>query len=189
MGYAPVVSACAAIIAGCIVIWVHFGKPYLRRRKLRYPTNVKLVDVARNKCDALKAPAHSVCAFQLQLGPRHNYREDLLRFGFEGEIGSKPFAIRTNNAFVLRGTKTESPDDTKEHALDVGEFYHIKRTVQRTRGNFYEVGFDVQTRGPGKFKVFLQFMTEEGHAEIDTDLYLIVEDQPANPAISSSDQT
>jgi hypothetical protein len=87
-----------------------------------------------------------------------------------------PLSVR--NAFIKDGlTREQSPKTSSSHYIDHGDCYHIKEAVERTKPNYYNYGFIVKTKTPGRYPVILEAVTDCGEAKPKEGLTLIVEER------------
>jgi hypothetical protein len=114
----------------------------------------------------------------LRLKPHLNFTRYELIFGFDGDESSRPVPIKAVNTFIKIGNRREqSPGKTDGHGIDYRDHYHIKETVETTKGNVYSLGFEIKTRKPGRYPIHLEMITDGGHSEFPERLYFVVEDR------------
>jgi hypothetical protein len=189
MEYAPVISAVVAGVACIVVLWVNFGRPWLRSIRLRRPFHAHLVAPDGNDTDKLVLPAHTEVTVQIRYVPKLTYKQENLKFGFKGDAAKKPIPLSTFNAFIKTGKfRQESPSDNSNHFIDSKDIYHIREPIERSRGLVYTVGFKVMTREPGEYRVQFTAFTEAGSGLPDKELVVVVEEQTTTLAAHNSNE-
>jgi hypothetical protein len=181
---APIISMGLGVLTVCLIVWINWGKPWRRKRRMRHPFTAFFGESDRGKwTHQLIVPANSEVDIQIRVEPKLHYIQHEIMFGFEGEDGQRPEPVRTKNAFVKVGkSKYQDPLEERTHYIDVKDAYHIQSTHERTYGNTYALGFLVKTHGPGRYPVRLLVMSDSGESLPRKPLVLIVEERISKPS-------
>lgn len=159
----------------CILLWVNWGRPVLRRHRLRKPVTAWFsTGPDRNE---IHVPANNNdVVIQIHYEPKLDYVETAFQFGFEGDADKRPLPMAMRNEWIKQGLRREeSPDTNPDHIINAKDRYEVRRTRPRTTDNEYTLGFSVKTRAPGRYKVILYIFAEEREGLPDRDLYVVVE--------------
>jgi len=163
-------------------------RPWLRTRRLKKPCDVRFVvrgyqdvtlnyviqDDERHILNELVLPSHSIVEIEFGYKPQVPIQLEVLIFGCEGDIDSKPYVIGAYDKFTGR------PADDKlaegDHRTDINKNWHTIRKVARSVGGHFVVTYRVQTSHAGVYPVNIAFMTNE--IEGSGELTIRVEDRP-----------
>jgi hypothetical protein len=172
---APLISFLALVA----VIWFQWGQHQARKYRLKRGFNAFLAygPAAPDEQLDLRLPANSKVMVQIRIRPRMAYRQIELVFGCRGPEETRPVPLRVLNRFIKVGaSRQQSPATHPNNYIDHGDHYHIGGTVDRAPPHTYALEFVMQTKGPGRYPVLLEIITESGEAKPKKELYLTVVD-------------
>ncbi|HEX2590766.1 MAG TPA: hypothetical protein VHL34_04700 [Rhizomicrobium sp.] len=175
----PAISACSL----AAVVWLNWGRQALRAQKLKKPVDAYLTAYAKAKEDSwareLHVPPGRTVQVQLRLKPRLTHQNHETIFGFSGPENDRPLPKMFRSEFIKTGIRQQqSPATNPDHYIDYNDCYHIREKSDRVVGNVYALGFEVDTRRPGRYPVILTFITETGEGLPTQPLTLVVETRP-----------
>jgi hypothetical protein len=172
---APLISFLALVA----VIWFQWGQHQVRKYRLRRGFRAFLAygPTDSNEHLDLRLPANSKAMVQIRIRPRMPYRQIELVFGCEGPEHTRPIPLRVLNRFIKVGAnRQQCPETHPNNYIDHGDHYHIGGVVDRAPPHTYALEFVMQTKGPGRYPVLLEIITEVGEAKPKKELYLTVID-------------
>jgi hypothetical protein len=174
--YAPAISVGLGALTVFLIVWINWGRPWRRKRRMNRPFFASFGESDRSKwTHELQVPADSEVDVQLRIEPKLHYTQHEIVFGFEGEPGCRPEPLRTSNTFIKVGkSKYQDPREERTHYIDAKDAYHIQSTHERTAGNTYTLGFIVKTHRPGRYPVRLVVISDAGESLPKKPLVLIV---------------
>lgn len=173
------IAGAVSFVSLVAILWFQWGQQIFRAFRMRRPFHANFTtEKGKEVFFEMRWPRDSETIVNLRIHPLVHFTRYELVFGFEGDENSRPPPIKAVNTFIKIGRRREqSPADTDSHAIDSNNNYHIKETVELTRGNVFTVGFQVQTRQPGRYPVRLEFITDSGQNDPIENLVFIVEDR------------
>lgn len=176
LGYAPAASAGLGVLTVGLILWINWGRPWWRKRRMRRPFAAYFGSGARSEwARELRVPAHAEIDIQLWLEPRLHYTQHEIVFGFDGLPGDRPEPLRVHNSSIKVGlAKYQTPREDPGHYIDEKDAYHIRSTAERTPGNTYTLGFIVKTNSPGRYSVVLYVISDVGESRPTKPLFLVV---------------
>ena len=162
-----------------VVLWVNFGRDAWRSRKMRRPFEARFKAAGAGDpptCTELRVPANSEVQIDFRILPRLHYVQNEMVVGFEGEASQRPVVKSVSNLFVKEGAmRKRAPATNERHYIDYDDNYHIGERLNRIKGNHYAIGFLVETKGPGRFPVRIEAVTDDGEGKAYNRLTLVVE--------------
>jgi len=174
---APTLSGLALLA----IIWFQWGQHVVRSYRTRRPFHADMSMAPATPgsyCRELHVPPNTKVSLQLRLRPTLHYKQTDFIFGFHGLAKDRPQPLSVRNEFIKdRLTREQSPGKNPSHYIDHGDCYHIKEAVERTKPNYYNYGFIVETKTPGRYSVILEVVTDCGEAKPKEELTLIVEER------------
>lgn len=113
----PKISALAALTVLSITVWVHFGRPYLRARKLKHPCDAffhirelskgelpwVIQDDNAHNVKEIVLPAHSLVEIEVSFYAKVPFHMEETVFECEGEYEKKPIVEKVLKPFVVKG--------------------------------------------------------------------------------------
>jgi len=183
----PKISAIAALTVLAISVWVHFGRPYLRTRKLKHPCNAffhirelskgelswVVQDDDAHNVKEIVVPANALVEIEVSYYAKVPFHVEETVFECEGKYEEKPIVEEVIRPFVAKG---EVPD-TFSYWNRHGGFHFGTRFGGRAVGSCYTKGFKLRTKKPGIYKSWLGFITDEMDGDAK-DLVIRVEEKP-----------
>lgn len=183
-----------AALAGCaalaILLWINFGKPWFRARRLARSCDVHFVvrsmqeyafdyvvqDEQRHHTSVLAVPSNSSVYIEIGVSPLIHFNCTAVVFGCNGDNDKKPYATKMLDRFTNRSKNTFVPGVDERHSIDIHRFYVLRNERPINVGTHHLFGYEVVTQQPGTYKTHVMFLTDEiqGSAE----LTIVVEDKP-----------
>jgi hypothetical protein len=95
-----------------------------------------------------------------------------------GARGNKTHTITSAKQIYKKvgANREQSPETHSNNYIDHGDHYHIGGAVDRAPPHTYALEFVMQTKGPGRYPILLEIITEIGEAKPKKELYLTVVD-------------
>lgn len=189
-----------AVIIGfgtfCMILYVNFIRPKLRRRKLRKPARaffiipkmIRQCDYAEqemeeeHKVKQVVLPTNSEIVIHLVYTPRLVFQTKEVAFGCEVLTGDprKPAPIEYDNPFILQGRNRVVPGPDNADYIDIDGNYHATQDKTWSVGTDRAYAFKMRTSGPGTYKAITTFSGDEREGKAD-DLTIRIEDYPKTP--------
>lgn len=183
-----------ALLAGASVV-LYFARevigPLWRNYRLHDPIELEFVITKKDWADLsyveqdndqhrtkdLVLPSYSNNLYiQLQYRVKISFRLLHLAVHFTGNQDESPYIDRWYLPFIKRGRPEKSPESDDNHYIDHHLVYHITDMIDRTKRDFIQCGFQINTREPGEYYLHFE-ISAEGVPSIHK-LMVIVEDKP-----------
>jgi hypothetical protein len=167
-----------------LVSYVHFFRPWRRRRRLRRPFDAYFVItstgrfpmdyVQQNNRDhyvrKLVVPPHKEIPIQIILVPKVSFVEQELYFGCDEHLADeeKPRATEYFVPFVREGVRgSGKPDEAHPgHYTDYNGFYHVRENYLYT-ADTRAIGFKLLTGRTGTFRAQVYTVTDDVRGQAD----------------------
>ena len=84
-----------------------------------------------------------------------------------GARGNKTHTITSAKQIYKKvgANREQSPETHSNNYIDHGDHYHIGGAVDRAPPHTYALEFVMQTKGPGRYPILLEIITEIGEAK------------------------
>jgi hypothetical protein len=187
------ISVLISLIVLSVIVYVNFVRPFIRRRKLKFPVEAWFVIPSKKHhgCDfavqdkqehltkVAVVPRDSEVILDFRFKPRVFFSSSEITIGCEDEHDSAPVATEYFNRFVEKGDgKIVVPGPGNRHYIDKHGFYHYRETPRNwSSKTIGAMAFKFRTRRPGRYAIDIYFLGDEVEGK-NSELIVQVEDSP-----------
>ena len=185
-----IVGALASIAVLTLYVCAEFIRPHIRRYRLKNPCKARfpirplseenisylIQDEETHSVEELVLPSNSEVEIELGFFAKLSFYNTDIIFQCEGDPDQRPIAIERFQRLVKIGKKRWKPGKDESESIDIHGSYHCRLDRARNTGTHFVIGFKIKTRGPGRYKTKLYFLTTE--VEGNSTLSIRVEDRP-----------
>ena len=186
----PLIGVTLTALGLILAVWLAFGRPWRRTRKLTKPCDVRFVirergrrhlphfeqDDKRHIVDELVLPSQSVVEIEFGFKPKVPIYVQQIALGCEGDPDNKPFIVQVSDQFTEANVPKWWLPGEDGHSRDIYKHWHWVRNTRYSVGTHRVITLKVRTGGSGKYPFKVSFFTDE--VEGKGQLKLIVEDEP-----------
>jgi hypothetical protein len=180
-----IISTFFSAAAFLLLLYIQFGRPWIRRIRLKWPFRAYFLITSRQQCPLdyvqqdhrehyvkeLVVPANSEIPIQIVLHPRLSFLQRELYFGCGETLTNpeKPSATEWFVSFVVKGVRREGKPDASHpgHYIDYNGFYHVREDFLYTN-DVRVIGFKLVTKAVGVYRAQIYAVTDDvrGKAEL-----------------------